>query len=74
VRSLDELVSEVSGSGGFVREMIKILMVTAAKGSQAILSIREEQILRDPYVSLTPFRLWPECEVMPQRSKQPTVF
>ena len=51
----------MSGSRGFVREMIKIPMVAAAKGSQAIWSIREEQILRDPYVSFTPFRLWPEC-------------
>ena len=36
VRSLDEVVLEVSGSWGFVREMTKILMVAAAKGSQAI--------------------------------------
>jgi hypothetical protein len=30
------VVSKVSSSGGYVREMIKILMVAAAKGSQAI--------------------------------------
>jgi hypothetical protein len=36
VRSLDEQVSDVSGSGGFGREMIKIPMGAVAKDSRAI--------------------------------------